>query len=893
MHRPDMNDPGWPREETGLSGHGGPPKARPRLPGGGQAWILGVLALLFGLALTAWISRVEWGRERAERQRSLDIAASDIEAALRSELDACEMLLRSMQSIYLASRDVDAGEFQAAFEGLRVLGNLSSLQALSLAERIDRPDGVHYVITRMQPDHASNTHLIGLDITTQPQSLRAVELSRDLNQAVMSAPMRLQQAPATASNASGIVMRLPAFTPGSVPRSVQARRERMLGSLGASFMVRRLVDDALRAGIDQRMAITLFDVTDGKRILIYGDARPRASGEPRVADREIRFGQRVWSLEVVDLSPAKAWPSWLQVLIFGVLSSVLFGALVWSMVGTRMRAVALAGAMSERVRIGEQRFRRLNELLPTLVMLYDGVSGKITYANQAARRRMGTSNEGMLLADVAPASVIGQLRDAAPGQQVTLQEQLKAADGHDFWASIVASEVEIEGRTQWLMVASDVSEQRRLTERLSYQASHDALTGLPNRQEFEARLRRALAADRSETMALLFIDLDQFKLINDTSGHIAGDQLLVQLAMTMREQLREGDVLARLGGDEFGVLLADVADREAAIHVAERLRLAIDGYAFTWDRRNYISSASIGGTMIETPGESLKELLAQVDTACYAAKDAGRNRVHFYSDDDAATLRRRGEMDWVNRIRLALEESRLVLAYQTFMPLSAQASSTGPHVELLLRLLDEEGRLVLPGAFLPAAERYGLMPQIDRWVIETALGNFDQLHPAGHALAICSINLSAATLDEEDFIDYVLGAFDRHGVDPSRVMFEITETTAVRDLGRVSRLVAELRTIGCRIALDDFGAGMSSFGYLKTLGIDTIKIDGAFVLDIESDAVSLSIVRAITEIGHEHGLQVIAEWVASARQAQVLADIGVDYAQGFGIHAPELAAFQR
>ena len=363
--------------------------------------------------------------------------------------------------------------------------------------------------------------------------------------------------------------------------------------------------------------------------------------------------------------------------------------------------------------------------------------------------------------------------------------------------------------------------------------------------------------------------------------------------MTMREQLREGDVLARLGGDEFGVLLADVADREAAIHVAERLRLAIDGYAFTWDRRNYISSASIGGTMIETPGESLKELLAQVDTACYAAKDAGRNRVHFYSDDDAATLRRRGEMDWVNRIRLALEESRLVLAYQTFMPLSAQASSTGPHVELLLRLLDEEGRLVLPGAFLPAAERYGLMPQIDRWVIETALGNFDQLHPAGHALAICSINLSAATLDEEDFIDYVLGAFDRHGVDPSRVMFEITETVAVRNFIASRALIARLRALGCRVALDDFGAGMSSFGYLKNLELDMLKIDGSFVQNLASDRMSQSIVKAVTEIGHQQGLTVVAEWVSSRELLDILAPMNVDYAQGFAMHKPERALFQR
>lgn len=863
------------------------------LSGGFQAWALGVIALLFGLALTAWIGHLEWGREHAERKRVLSNTVRDVESALRGELAACEMLLRSMQSVYLASYDVDNSEFQAAFEGLQALRHLGSLQALSLAKRVERPDGVHYIVSVIQPERASNAHMIGLDINTQPQSLRAIDLSRDLNVAVMSAPLRLQQAPATASATSGVVMRLPAFTRGEVPQTIGERRERMLGSLGASFMVEQLVADALSDGVGEDMAIELFDVTDGQRMALYGKRPASIPKGAQTANKEIEFGQRVWRLELIDLRPEDAWPFWAQISLFGIFSSLLFGALVWSMVGTRGRAIALAGVMSERFRTSEQRFRRLNELLPTLVMLYDGSTGMISYANQAARRRMGIPDAGMLLDEVAPPSIARELRDALPDQPVAFQEQLKAADGHDFWASIVASQIEIEGLTKWLMVASDVSEQRRLTERLSYQASHDALTGLPNRQEFESRLRRALAAHRSERMALLFIDLDQFKLINDTSGHIAGDQLLVQLAMAMRDQLREEDVLARLGGDEFGVLLMDVADREAAVMVAERLRLAIDSYAFVWDRRSYTSSASIGGTMIEGQGESLKELLAQVDTACYTAKDAGRNRVHFYSDDDAATLRRRGEMDWVSRIRLALDESRLVLAYQEFMPLSERADHSGPHVELLLRLVDEEGRLVLPGAFLPAAERYGLMPRIDRWVIETALANFDRIHPFGDRLAMCSINLSGSTLDEDGFTSFVLAAFDRHGVDPRRVMFEITETTAVRDMGQVSRLVAELRAIGCRIALDDFGAGMSSFGYLKTLGIDTIKIDGAFVLDIQSDAVSHSIVRAVTEIGHQHGLDVIAEWVASDEQVRVLSAIGVDYAQGFGIHEPELALFER
>ena len=420
------------------------------------------------------------------------------------------------------------------------------------------------------------------------------------------------------------------------------------------------------------------------------------------------------------------------------------------------------------------------------------------------------------------------------------------------------------------------------------------MTELYNRREFERRVERTLAeiAAGAPASALLYIDLDQFKLINDTSGHIAGDQLLTQLAGLMREQLRSGDVLARLGGDEFGVLTANVQDNDEVQHVAERLRERIDGYMFVWEQRSYAISASIGVVMIERPDITLRDLFAQADTACYMAKESGRNRVHFYSAEDDQTVQRRSEMEWANRLRWAVEENRLLLDYQELTPLAA-GPHRGPHIELLLRLRDEDGRVVMPGAFIPAAERYGLMSMVDRWVIETALSNFDALHGDGPDMELATINLSAASLEESAIAERILELMAEHDIAAHRVCFEITETVAVRNLAQVTRFIGQLREAGCKIALDDFGSGMSSFGYLKNLPVDIIKIDGSFIRDLGTDTMSQAIVRAVTDIGHQRGLEVIAEWVTSPQTLDVLAEIGVDYAQGYILHKPEPVLFQR
>ena len=350
-------------------------------------------------------------------------------------------------------------------------------------------------------------------------------------------------------------------------------------------------------------------------------------------------------------------------------------------------------------------------------------------------------------------------------------------------------------------------------------------------------------------------------------------------------------MVARLGGDEFGVLLPGVVDLDAAIQAAERLRRSIESFIFGWEGRTYTISASIGVVMLRSAG-SMQTLFANADGACYLAKEAGRNRIHAYTEDDAAITRRMSEMEWANRVRDALRDDRLLLDYQELHPLQAH-NAGGVHIELLLRMRSEEGGVVMPGAFLPAAERYGLMPQIDRWVVETALSRLDHLHPEGENLANCAINLSAASLENEGLFDRIAALIAEHQITPQRLTFEITETVAMRDFAASSVLISRLRGLGCKVALDDFGAGMSSFGYLKNLELDVVKIDGSFVQNLADDAMSQSIVRAVTEIGHLQGLQVVAEWVSSPQLLALVANMKIDYAQGFALHQPQRVQFQR
>lgn len=857
-------------------------------------WAWSLLALLFGLALTAWAASLQHRRAVAARDAEFEQAAREGVAAVSDGLKACGRLLRAVQTVFIASDEVSAEEFSHLYGNLRPREEFPSLQAVAYA----RSEGGRHFLSVLVEPLAGNERVVGLDLATQPNNLAAVFASRDADRVAMSAPFRFVQSGLPGMEGLGVTMRLPVYSPGPSPRTVAERRARLRGSLAVSFLVRRLIANSVPGETLGRMRVVATDATGGARDVLY-DSGGEAHG--RKVEQDIVFGGRVWRLSMQPhRSGAPLAAEWTQSMLWpGLIASVLFALLAWSVATTRRRALELGLRMSQRFRESEQRFRALNDLLPALVLLARPSDGAVLYANQAAAARLGDAVVGVGLdALFEDPALRRRLRaeDGLPQDDAMRWDNVEAVlvslGGDRFWVSTSIARVRVGDEERMLMVATDISEQRQLTELLSYQASHDNLTELYNRREFERHVRRALqAAGGGPPSALLYIDLDQFKLINDTSGHLAGDQLLSQLAVVMSEVVAPGDMLARLGGDEFGVLLHE-ADCAAALAVAERLRLRIEGYIYAWEQRSYTISASIGVVLLDQPGMTLREALAQADTACYLAKEHGRNRIHLFSGDDDETIRRRGEMEWANRLRWAIEEARLLLDYQEVRPLR-EGGDGEPHIELLLRLRDEDGRVIAPGAFLPAAERYGLVPQLDRWVIAEAIAHFGQLHASGRVPGRCSLNLSAASLEDESLADYVLGLIDRHGVSPRRLCFEITETEAVRNLALAVRFIERLRAAGCLVALDDFGAGMSSFGYLKNLPVDIIKIDGSFIRDMDADPMSCSIVDAITEIGHQRGLEVVAEWVGDARTIEILRKLGVDYGQGFALHRPEPVLYQR
>lgn len=421
---------------------------------------------------------------------------------------------------------------------------------------------------------------------------------------------------------------------------------------------------------------------------------------------------------------------------------------------------------------------------------------------------------------------------------------------------------------------------------IRHMAFHDSLTELVNRAEFERRLNEAVNSvrRRGENDALLYLDLDQFKLVNDSCGHLAGDELLRRLARLLHRSIRESDTLARLGGDEFGLLLTHCPLQKAE-HLALDLLEKLKEYRFIWGDRSFKISASIG--LVRVSGdEEASALLSLADMACYAAKERGRNRVHVYTEGDAELSLRRGEMLWIQRLQTALSNNELLLYQQTIQGLQKTTS----HSELLLRMRGEDGELVMPDRFIPAAERYNLMPDIDRWVIRNAC---IQLEARSHASPVSPnhgalfINLSANSLSDGDLADYVQDQMHRYDVSPQCVGFEITETAAIADFDCALKLIDALRKQGCRVALDDFGTGMSSFSYLKSLEVDYIKIDGEFVRSMLDNAMNHAIVEAVNNIGHIAGIQTIAEFVENEAILQRLVSLGVDFAQGWSVGRPQ------
>ena len=567
--------------------------------------------------------------------------------------------------------------------------------------------------------------------------------------------------------------------------------------------------------------------------------------------------------------------------------------------------VTLARAMQSEAALSREKERAEVTLYSiTDAVITTNATTHIQYMNPAAEQLTGWSNEE---AHNLPLASVIQLVHEITGQPLpnpmhaclqnnvveTLNPHaaLLRRDGEKIAVEMSAAPMYHDHGDVFgaVVVFQDVRHTRLLTHQLSYQASHDLLTGLFNRLKFEEGLNTLLAEAATHPMdhALLYLDLDQFKIVNDTCGHVAGDELLRQVSAALQTEIRSEDTLARLGGDEFGVLLRNCS-LENATKIAEKLRHRIKELRFVWQDKTFDIGVSIGVVAITPDNLSSASILSAADLACYTAKDMGRNRIHVYELTDATLAQRHGEMCWTTMIVETLNENRFLLFQQTIRAI-ASGSTSLDHYEILVRMQGPDDTLIMPGSFIPAAERYNLMPGIDRWVIRHAFAAIADgaFGPAEQGRGrMIAINLSGASLGDDGLLGFIRATRDEFGISFSEVCFEITETVAISNLSRATELIRELRALGCRFALDDFGSGLSSFAYLKSLPVDYLKIDGGFVKDAATDPIDRAMVEAIRQIGKIMKIQTIAEWVENEATLIILREIGVDFAQGYHIDRP-------
>ena len=595
--------------------------------------------------------------------------------------------------------------------------------------------------------------------------------------------------------------------------------------------------------------------------------------------------------------------SFLPVLMV-TLGVALLGLLLGATVYISLRVFPLR-ALRESL---EMHFQEKERAQVTLQSIGDAViatdsNGAIEYLNPVAEELTGWSNaeaQGLPLLRVF--DIINEATGVAqenPVDKVLVEGRVVPLANHTALRRRDGTSIPIEDSgapirdraghiTGVVLVFHDVSSSRELKQRLTYQAMHDALTKLVNRHEFELRLQQALSNAKTQggQHALCYFDLDQFKIVNDSCGHMAGDELLRQLAVVLEASVRQTDTLARLGGDEFGLLLMNCTQDDAE-RITDTLMQSVRDFRFSWQDKIFNVGLSAGLVPVTAESENVAHILGIADAACYIAKESGRNRVHIYRDNDKDIAQRRGEMSWVARINEALDQSLFCLYHQTIVPLDD--SHPGAHFEILIRMKDKSGKLIAPAEFIPAAERYNLMPAIDRWVIRNTFALLNELYGDNRQkkLSVCTINLSGLSLSDEAFLEFVRRQAELLQATPRAICFEITETAAIANINRAIVFMNRLKELGFSFSLDDFGNGLSSFSYLKSLPIDYLKIDGSFVKNMLNNALDFSIVRAVNQIGHTMGVRTVAEFVENTELLEALRAMGLDYAQGYGISRPQ------
>ena len=531
------------------------------------------------------------------------------------------------------------------------------------------------------------------------------------------------------------------------------------------------------------------------------------------------------------------------------------------------------------------------------------VLGRVDYINRSAEQLLGQELQDIAGKDFASVVAIVDEPERKPiadpvhqcltsGAAVSLGRRAllltkPGATEHSIEVSVAPLRDASDELSGAVVLLQDVTEQRGLARQMSYQASHDGLTGLVNRREFERRLQESLDSARvgAHTHVLCYLDLDRFKAVNDTSGHTAGDNMLREVAALLKAAVRDSDTVARIGGDEFALLLVG-CPLEKANQIAEDVVAAVRDYRFVWKDKIFSIGVSIGLIEVGRESGALEDVLSAADSACYVAKKAGQSRVHVYSARDEAVARHRGEIHWLQRIQQALRDDRFVL-YTQPIEASDEATARGPALEVLVRMTDEHGKIIAPGEFLKAAERYRLMSLIDRWVVQTAfaaIGRGGLRVGSGRSVAI---NISGQTLGDAHFLEFVVDCLDHTGVSPEQVCFEVTEASVVANLEHARRFIGVLHGMGCQFALDDFGSGLGSFANLKNLEMDYLKIDGSYMRNLARDTVNQAMVQAMMKLARTLDFQVIGEQVEDQSSLDAARLLGVDYIQGYVIGHPE------
>jgi diguanylate cyclase (GGDEF)-like protein/PAS domain S-box-containing protein len=617
--------------------------------------------------------------------------------------------------------------------------------------------------------------------------------------------------------------------------------------------------------------------------LVASNLQRRMAGESAAERYEIELMDRQGQVTRVELSSTVIDSSGEPALLLTALE-MMPGAIPTE-VSQKPRAMATLDAMGESVITVDEdgRIDYINHSAELLLgQQVDQVLGK-TFADVAS---LVDENDRHALGDLAQKALTSGGR-VSPSRRAVL---VPASGSMERFVEISVTALQLEGKESsgLVLVLHDTSELRGLTRQMTYQASHDALTGLVNRREFERRLQEALDSAKlgDAGHALCYLDLDHFKVVNDTCGHTAGDNMLREIASLIKEAVRDSDTVGRIGGDEFALLLAG-CPLEKARQIADNVVRSVNDYRFVWKDKIFNVGVSIGLVEIGRGSGTIEDIMNSADSACYVAKKQGGLHVHVYSAREEANARHSGEIHWLLKLQGALRDNKFELYYQPIVHARAGGLS-GPALEVFVRLAGEGGQPAAPPAeFIRAAERYRLMPHVDRWVVQAvlaALGRGGLKLPPGRSVAI---NIAGQTLGDAEFLEFVVECFDHTGANPNDICFEVTETSVVANLDHAQRFIAVLHGMGCEFALDNFGRGLSSFSTLKTLPMDYLKIDGSFIKNLAGDPVNQAMVAAMIELSRSLNFRVVAEHVEDQWALDTVTGMGIDFVQGYLVGRPQ------